>query len=58
MVFQLVQAIAFDTLGSLSPAQKSSVAPLPAVFALQYTGIHVGSSDCRDIIADIEAPVD
>jgi len=53
-----VQAIAFDTLGSLNPAQKSSMAPLPAVFALWYTGIHVGSSDCHDIIADIEAPVD
>ena len=58
MVFRLVWAIIFDTLGSLSPAQKSSMALLPAVFALRYTRIHVGSSDCHDIIADIEAPID
>jgi len=53
-----VWAIAFDTSGSLNPAQKCSVAPFPAVFALQYAGVHVGTTDCRDIIPDIESPVD
>jgi len=53
-----VQAIAFDTSGSLNPAQKRSVAPFPAVFALQYAGVHVGTMDRCDIIPDIEASVD
>ena len=53
-----MQAIAFDISGSLNSAQKHSVAPFPAVFALQYAGVHVGTMDHCNIILDIEAPVD
>jgi len=32
--------------------------PLPAIFALEDTWVHVCSSDCSDVVAYIEASVD
>ena len=58
MMFRFVRSIVFDALGSLNPARKCSMASLPAVFALQYTRIHVGFLNGHNIIAYIETPVD
>jgi len=52
-----VQAIAFDALSSLDPAKECCVAPLPTIFALRNSGVHVGSSDGCDEVSDVEASV-
>jgi len=53
-----VQAIAFDTLSFLDLAGECRVAPLPTIFALRNSGVHVGSSDGCDEVSDVEASVD
>ena len=58
VVFRLVGAIVFDTLGSLYSAREGGVTPFPAVFALENSGIHVCSSNSSDVVANIEASVD
>jgi len=58
MVFQFVRAIAFDTLRSLYSARECHMTPLPAVFALGYTRIHVSIPNSRNILADVETLVD
>jgi len=58
VVFQFVWPIAFDAFSPLNSARKCCVTPLPAVFALWYTGVHVGSPNGRNIITNVETPVD
>ena len=58
MMFGFVRTIAFDTFGTLDSAQKCSVAPLPAVFALWDAMVHVGSPNGCDVVSDIEIPID
>ena len=58
VVFWFVRPIAFDAFSPLNSAQKCCVTPLLAIFALWYTGVHVGSLDGRDIVTDVETPVD
>ena len=53
-----MQAITFDALSSLNLAGECRVAPLPTIFALRNSGVHVGSSDGCNEVADIEASVD
>jgi len=58
VVFGSVWSIALDTLGALDSAREGSVSPLPAVFALGDSWVHVHPSYGGDIPADVKAPVD
>jgi len=57
MVFRLMWSVAFDALCPLYPAQKSQMSPLPAVFALGDSRVHVCSSNSSNVVADVEAPI-
>ena len=58
MIFWLVGTIVFDTFWSLYFAQKCSVAPFPAILTLEDTWVHIGSSNGRNVPANIEASID
>jgi len=53
-----VWTVTFDALSSLDLAGECRVIPLPTIFALWNSGVHVGSSDGCDEVADVEASVD
>jgi len=53
-----VQTVTFDTPSFLDLAGECHVTPLPTIFALWNSGVHVGSSDGCDEVANIEASVD
>jgi len=57
VVFGFMQAIALQTSCILKVASKGSVTPLPAIFALRDTGIHVGPSDGSNKAANIEVVI-
>jgi len=57
MVFRLMQSVAFDALCPLYPVRKSQMSPLPAVFALGNSRVHVCSPDSSNVVADVEAPI-
>ena len=58
VVFGSVRSIALDALGALDSAREGSMSPLPAVFALGDSWVHVRPSYGGDIPANIKAPVD
>jgi len=58
MMFGFVWTVTFDTFGTLDSAQKCCVTPLPAVFALWDTGVHVGSPNGRNVVSNVETPID
>ena len=58
VVFGFVRTITFNILGFLDFAGECCVTPLPTVFALWNSGVHVGSSDSCDEVADVEVSVD
>ena len=58
VVFESVQSIALNALGALDSAREGSMFPLPAVFALENSWVHVCPSYGGDIPADVKAPVD
>ena len=53
-----VRTVAFDAFGTLDSTQKCCVFPFPAVFALRNAGVHVGSLNGCDVVANIKAPID
>jgi len=53
-----VGTIALNAFGPLDATRESGVTPFPAIFALGNSRVHVGSSDCSDVIAHVEASVD
>ena len=57
MVFRFVWTVALDAFSSLNATQKGGVSPLPAILALENSRIHIHTSNCGDVIAHIEAPV-
>ena len=57
MVIQFVWTVALDAFSSLNATRKGGVSPLPAILALGNSRIHVRTSNCGDVIAHIEAPV-
>ena len=57
MVIRFVWTIALDAFSSLNATRKGGVSPLPAILALGNSRIHVRTSNCGDVIAHIEAPV-
>ena len=58
VVFRFVEAITLDVLKTLDSARKSRMTPLPAILTLGYTQIHVSTSNCGNILADVEAAID
>ena len=58
VVFGSVQSIALNTLGALDSAREGSVFPLPAVFALGDSQVHVRPSYGGNIPADVKVLVD
>ena len=50
-------AIALDAFSSLNVTRKGGVSPLPAILALGNSWIHIRTSNCGDVVAHIEAPV-
>jgi len=58
VVLRLVRAVTPDAFGALYSAQKSGVAPFPAVLILGNSWVHICSLDSSDILSNIEAPVD
>ena len=58
MIFGFMRSVAFDTLGSLNIAEQSCISPLPAIFALRDTRIHIGTPNGSDVLSNIEVSVD
>ena len=58
MMFGFVWTIAFDIFGILDSAHKCCMSPLLAVFTLWDAGIHVGSPNGRNVVSDVETPID
>jgi len=58
VIFGSVRSIALDTLGALDSAREGSMSPLPAIFALGDSQVHVHPSYSSNIPADIKAPID
>ena len=58
VVFRFVEAITLDALKTLDSARKSCMTPLPAILTLRYTQIHVSTSNCGNILADVEIAID
>jgi len=52
-----VWTVALDAFSSLNATRKGGVSPLPAILALGNSRIHIRTSNCDDVIAHIEAPV-
>jgi len=50
--------IVLDTFRTLNMAHTSCMSPFPAVFALQYSRVHVCSMHYGNEVAYIEMPVD
>ena len=57
MVFRFVWTVTLDAFSSLNVTQKGGVSPLPAILALENSRIYVRTSNCGNVIAHIEAPV-
>jgi len=58
VIFGSVRSIVLDVLGALDSARESSVSPLPAIFALGDSRVHVCPSYSSDIPANIKVPID
>jgi len=58
MVFRFVWSIAFNISWLLEVAWEHCISPLPAIFALKYAWIHIGSSDGGNETSYIKALVD
>jgi len=58
VVFGFVGAITLDALGTLDSARKSRMTPLPAILTLGYAQVHVSTSNCGNILANVEATID
>ena len=57
MVFRFVRTVVFDAFGILNSAQEHRVTLFPAIFMLQYSGIHVSISNGHNILSNIEVLV-
>ena len=53
-----MRTITLNAFSPLDSTRKCGVTPLPAIFALGDTCVHVCSSDCSDVVTYVEASVD
>jgi len=58
VIFGSVRSIALDALGALDSAREGSMSPLPAIFALEDSRVHVCPFYSSDIPANVKAPID
>ena len=58
VVFGFVGTITLDALGTLDSARKGHMTPLPAILTLGYAQVHVSTSNCGNILANIKAAID
>jgi len=57
VIFRFVQSITFDALRPLDPTRESSMTPLPAILALQYTRVHICTTHSGNESSYVEAPI-
>ena len=57
-VFRFVGTVTFGIFWFLNSARKGCMTPFPAVLALRYTRIHVGTSNRSYVASYVEASVD
>ena len=57
MMFRFMRPITLNAFGSLNSTRKGGVTLLPAIFTLGDSRIHVRSSDCSNVVAHVEAPI-
>ena len=57
VMFYFVWSVALDTSWALSSVSKGNMSPLPAIFALENSQIHVYTSNSSDIASYIKAPI-
>jgi len=58
MIIDMIGTIALSAFRSLNATDSCQVIPLPAIFALGNTRVHVGISYCSDNVSNIESSVD
>ena len=58
MVFVFVQATILDIFGPLNSAKKGCMTLFPAILALRYSRVHIGTSNHSNVASYIEASVD
>jgi len=58
VVFGFVGAITLDALGTLDSARKSRMTSLPTILTLGYARVYVSTSNCGNILADVEVAID
>jgi len=58
VVFSFMWTVALQTSYTLKMANKDGVTPLPAIFALRDTGIHISPSDSNNKAIDVEVVID
>ena len=52
-----VQTITFYALRSLNPTYTNCMFPLPTIFVLRNSQIHICTSNCSNVATNIKAPV-
>jgi len=58
MVFSIVSSIALSTPGDMRATAKCRIFPLPTVFTLRYSWVHVSSMHSRNKSSNIELSID
>ena len=56
-MFNLVRFIVFLTFRPMNITYKYSVFPFPVGFALEDTRIHINTSDCGNMLANVKVSV-
>jgi len=57
MIFNFMRTITYLAFETMCKESKGNIIPLPTIFALRNTRVHIGSSDSSDIIIYIETSV-
>ena len=58
VVFSVVSSIALSAPGDMRMTAKCQMSPLPTVFTLQYSWVHVSSANSRNKLSNIESLID
>ena len=58
IVFNFVGTIVFLTFRPVNTIYKSNIFPFPVVLTLGDARIHIGISNCSNVLTDVKTPVD
>ena len=58
VVFSIVSSITLSAPGDMRATAKCQMSPLPTVFTLQYSWVHVSSANSRNKSSNIESSID